>query len=321
MTKPTETNENWLMEHKIGPDGHCSDTLLLLEMDGELPPREAQQVRDHLEACWSCRSRQGRIEEAISDVIEYQDHVLKPYLPPPPGPRAVFAARLDQLAASLSQPPWWRRWVNQVSGLQAAMLRPAMISLLIVAALGALIYTQLWKAPVVSADELLQKAQRSESQRLRGFDQPVIYQKLHIRVGDQAMTRTMYRDIAGNRLADRVDASASLAGVQGRSPAPNPVGEPLRGLPPSHPPAVAELEQFFQTARWDWQNPLSATSFVKWRNTLDQKQEVVEQSETIMRWLSRCAGAMIDASRSPSWRIACRVWIPLIRPSSRRMRR
>jgi hypothetical protein len=42
---------------------HSSDEQILAWLDGELAPRAAQEVENHLRACWSCRGRRWEIEE------------------------------------------------------------------------------------------------------------------------------------------------------------------------------------------------------------------------------------------------------------------
>src|SRR5215469_9087748 len=45
-------------------ESHLSDSELIMAMDGELPPRDAQRAGAHLEACWTCRSRKTELERA-----------------------------------------------------------------------------------------------------------------------------------------------------------------------------------------------------------------------------------------------------------------
>ena len=45
---------------------HVSDEELLLLEDGELPLSRSAEIRSHLEACWSCRTRVKEIEDTIS---------------------------------------------------------------------------------------------------------------------------------------------------------------------------------------------------------------------------------------------------------------
>lgn len=76
---------------------HISDRELLMAADGELPPRRLAQIRSHLEACWSCRTRARELEGAIGTFVELQSSSHAD-LPPAAGPRALLLARLDALA-------------------------------------------------------------------------------------------------------------------------------------------------------------------------------------------------------------------------------
>ncbi len=67
--------------------------------DGELSPRHAEAVREHLMSCWACRARVNQIEAAISDFVRVRQSELDPDLPPAAGPRALLRARMAALAA------------------------------------------------------------------------------------------------------------------------------------------------------------------------------------------------------------------------------
>lgn len=91
-------------------DPHLSDQDLLLAVDGELSPRRAAQVREHLAACWACRARVRDIEAAIADFVHVHSINLDPRLPPVAGYRALLKAQLASLAASSREDPWTRMW-------------------------------------------------------------------------------------------------------------------------------------------------------------------------------------------------------------------
>ena len=70
-----------------------------------------------------------------------------------------------------------------------------------------LLFARPWEVRKVSANQLLENAQVSEVRALHSVTRPVVYQKLSIRIGDEAVTRTIYRDLDGIRQTDRVDVS------------------------------------------------------------------------------------------------------------------
>ena len=55
-------------------DQHLTDRQIIMLVDGELPTGE-RKVRDHLAACWSCRSRMTEIQATIADFV----HLLPRY--------------------------------------------------------------------------------------------------------------------------------------------------------------------------------------------------------------------------------------------------
>lgn len=78
-------------------DTHITDRELIQAADGELNSRRAAEVREHLAACWTCRTRMGEIEGAIAGFVHAHQTELP--LPPADGPRAMLRARLAEAAA------------------------------------------------------------------------------------------------------------------------------------------------------------------------------------------------------------------------------
>src|SRR5882724_4634479 len=87
---------------------HISDENILLFLDGEVKPSAAAQVKEHLEACWTCRARRDEIQGVINGVVEHTRHddAMSEFLPRPDGQRAMFISRLDQMAEQ--RPPRFR---------------------------------------------------------------------------------------------------------------------------------------------------------------------------------------------------------------------
>src|ERR1700733_7945366 len=113
MDKPTESRGHRLAKStSSNRDPHLKDHQLLLALDGESSNHEAAQVEAHLRACWSCRARRDQIEKAISDVVEYRNHLLKPFFPIPNSGRSIFLARLEQFARTARRPSLWNRIVS-----------------------------------------------------------------------------------------------------------------------------------------------------------------------------------------------------------------
>src|SRR5437870_7843652 len=175
-----------------GNNGHPSEDELLLYVDGELEAKATNHVRNHLEACWSCRVRTEKIEETISSFIDYRNQVLKPLVEQPPHGWRGFDGRLNRLANEVGrpsllanlrgtlgrifsaptlerrrwergragspagQPRWGARLVRLVSFDSTVLLRAATTIVVIAVLVTGLIYFN--RTPVVSASELLQRA-------------------------------------------------------------------------------------------------------------------------------------------------------------------
>jgi len=76
---------------------HLSDEELVRAADGELSAGRAAKVRDHLAACWKCRVRMHRIEDAIAGFVQMRSDMNQP-LPPAAGARARLKAEMAALA-------------------------------------------------------------------------------------------------------------------------------------------------------------------------------------------------------------------------------
>jgi hypothetical protein len=93
-------------------DSHLSDDFLLMELEGELSPRDLKSVRAHLEACWRCRARRQELERSIADFMRAYQQEFDGQLPPAAGPRALLKAHLAEISAGApNQPPrWFAAW-------------------------------------------------------------------------------------------------------------------------------------------------------------------------------------------------------------------
>jgi hypothetical protein len=90
---------------------HISDQELLLLEDGELPVSRSAEIRSHLEACWSCRTRVKEIEDTIGDFVGVHHAEFGPQLPPIAGPRALLKARLAEASNVPQKAAWFRSFL------------------------------------------------------------------------------------------------------------------------------------------------------------------------------------------------------------------
>ena len=92
-----------MQKHEI----HVSDQELLLMEDGELPLGRSTEIRSHLEACWSCRTRVKEIEDTIVDFVHVHHTEFDLQLPPIAGPRALLKARLANATPVAQKATWF----------------------------------------------------------------------------------------------------------------------------------------------------------------------------------------------------------------------
>lgn len=264
----------WEENEGHSAEGHLPEGKLLLFMDGELPPREAALVQEHLTACWSCRMNADRVQDAVFAFVKYRDEALRSLAAPPPDEKR-FARRLRDLRERQGERSWlahlydsWRRMFS--AARLAAPPRPLVWAMAGLAAAFAAVALFTWsdRAPVVTASELLQKASEAQARELRATAQPVVYQKLRIRRGARVATWELWRDTANARFRQSVESATE---------------GPMRETPMRETDEAAlasELMEVLRANRMNPQQPLSAASFQTWRQSLAAKHEEVSRSQT-----------------------------------------
>jgi len=249
-----------------GKNLHLSDERLLLALDGELSSHEAARVAAHLEACWSCRVRSQQIERTIADILEYRDFLIRPHLPLSTGGVESFVVRLERLARTVGQSSFWSRVAGYLRVLRTSLHglapRHAWISALVIISFALFLFIRFWEVPKVSASQLLENSQVFEVRKLQGVTKPVVYQKLRIRIGAKAVTRTIYRDSVGMR---QVDVDGPADGLPGRTETHS---EDLHS-------AESELQRTFFAAHLNWQDPLSLATYKSWHDGLREKHDEI----------------------------------------------
>lgn len=130
---------------------------LLRYVDGELPAREAEQVKQHLEACWQCRAEKEEIESAAAECVRYRklESSLLPEVPQP-----WFDIRREfTLLESAPAPSLAERLSGFVSSLFATPMRLAPTGMALLA-IGWMTYSFRY-APAAQAAALLERATSS----------------------------------------------------------------------------------------------------------------------------------------------------------------
>ncbi len=255
-------NSNPFSLKQDGLDAHVSDELLLLSADGELPAREAAQVRLHLEACWTCRARIAQINDSIQQVVEYSNSLVQQKFAPSAPARSTFIANLRRLADKGASPSVLERISSTLKSFQGTWRRPIWISALGVAC-AATIMVMIFRQPrQVSADEIVHKSRDSEKALLNVVPRPVIYQELHIETAGPTSRRTIDRAIYSDPVASRVVEA--------------------RNYPSTHAvatSAVDSVQAALHDADLDWKDPLSIQSFEHWQNSHRERADEVETND------------------------------------------
>jgi hypothetical protein len=184
---------------------HIQDAMLVMALDGELNSHQAAMVRSHLEACWSCRVRMETVDQAIADVVDYRDALIKPHLPLPSGPRALSHARLQELAANLGRSSLRHRLLEKLTGMAYSAGFPrrfwaAAVSLLLVIAF----LMRIGFPPPVAAGEMLRRAEASQARSLRSVQDPVIYPKVRVRYKNLVITRPVFHNTSSNHCTHEI---------------------------------------------------------------------------------------------------------------------
>jgi hypothetical protein len=263
--------------NKSSKNPHLSDEQLLLALDGELSPRESARVGVHLEACWSCRARSQQIEEAIADIVEYRDCLVQPYSPLPTGGVENFVAQLEHFARTLGRSPLRSCIVGQLRALRAyskgIVPRHAWISAFVVVSFALLLFIRFWEVPHVSASHLLEGSRVFEVREVHSVTKPVVYQKLRIRIGPKAVTRTIYRDPVGMRQVDHLQVtggSGELVSDASFTGSTRTQTDTLQAME-----AETELQRTFLAAHLNWEDPLSPASYSSWHDSLSEKRDEI----------------------------------------------
>lgn len=229
--------------HSISHSGgaHASDDELVLWLDGELPARKMDAIRTHLAACWSCRVRMEKLQQAISSFIGHRNASLGAAPVLASHVRSRFEAELARRAAA-GRRVWARTrrsWgYLRVAGIAASVLL-------------AVAWWTFSPVRVVSAAALLDHSCEAQRQATRTSAAPVVRQRLYVR-----------RRVEGQ--SDRaVNVRSWTFGAQRRV-----TFDGDAGLWP-------ELERMLQLNRWQESWPVSAAAFRAWRDSIQVQHESV----------------------------------------------
>jgi hypothetical protein len=224
-------------------DGHPDEVQLLLALERELPPDDANRVEQHLGNCWSCRARFDEMQRGILAFVEYREQRYLPSLPTPPGGSGDFRDRLRNVlreSSPIGLPTRvWRR-------LEALLTLPRQVKWVSAVALImaiVILWVQVLVNPrTVSANELLTRAvaaQNPPASPAKTKRRRIAHQKMQIRSGKQTVIRNYEW-----KVGDAIEHARWETG-------PDPLA---------------------------WNAPMTAEGFGDWRNSLLEKKDKVRRS-------------------------------------------
>ena len=237
---------------------HPTDDQLLHFADGELPPPQVAEVRQHLTTCWLCRTEMEDIERTIGECVRYRKMVLATCLPPPPAPWFDIYRHLETIDESERRPDLGRRALGWLSAPLHYPRRwvPVTVILLLLA----MAVQQFRHAPSVKAAEILHKAMAADDSR------PHTPRRIQIRTHTRRLTRLIG---SARALAQRNPDAVALAG----------------------------LESLFRAAHYSWEDPLSAKAYSEWRDQLsDKRDEVTSEGDCYRLRTTTDSGELVEAT-------------------------
>jgi uncharacterized coiled-coil protein SlyX len=238
-------------------NGHLTDQQLLFYVDGELRTNESTRCRAHLEACWTCRAELDDLQGIIKKIANFRNNVLLPMTPLPPRHWDGLEPRMRELGHALAK----RSIIKRLRGLLRSdfvALRYAVSAFLVLVLLALVLFRA---RPTLSASELLARVQEAQTEELRKVAVPVIHQKLQIRrkliKSNEQMT--LDYDSWGDQSHGRFRQTETSAQL------------------------LSELRTIYNVNHLDWQAPLSAFGYARWRDLLPTKQDYVASGEVSAR--------------------------------------
>lgn len=118
---------------------HPGEAQLAQFADGQLNPKDTEQIKKHLGHCWQCRTRVEELSTAIAEFIRYRNHFIAPQDVEPPRPWLEIRPHLEELDEKAAHTSHWvrlRARLGQMFALPRIALAGLLISCLAVAWIG-----------------------------------------------------------------------------------------------------------------------------------------------------------------------------------------
>lgn len=186
----------------------------LLFVDGEIDPREAARWSSHLDACWPCRVRVGKIGETIAEIIDFEETVGTFALSKDNRSWGDFDSRLREIATeplderSGSIFGSIRKRLERLSTFQRGWVYASPI---FAAALIAVILIQFVFVTPITAADVLANVITADGRRVSEWAEPVTYRKLRISADERSEMVEIWNDVQSERTRSTA-TSRSVAG-------------------------------------------------------------------------------------------------------------
>jgi anti-sigma factor RsiW len=253
---------------------HFDEVHLMMYLDGELPPAEAEMLKAHLLACPDCRQEYRELEEA-NDAYASFDGQFTESLPGPPRGWSDFERRMSE---TLAEPvaegrPWWRSFADFAWKTDSGALLPWALSGAAAALALAFLFLHSSLSHPLSVDDVLSRSQQ-ERAGVNASVAVVVYQK--VRITDSAapqapVTVQIWDDQKYGRFREVAEngSQADLA-----SGTPNGAGTARQV---EQPRLLREVNATLAANHLRWNAPVSAEVFRDWEQSPGRKDEAVSR--------------------------------------------
>jgi len=263
---------------------------LLLWADGELAADASRRMSSHLADCSGCRVELEDREDVLQAFTQVHHDLTSSAM-------TALPQRWEPLEQRIQA--WENRLrIGSLLGRLGDISRPryALAGALVLALTLVAVFLQTWQE-TVSANELLTRAGVAQSESARNVPASMMHETLQIRRSssireqDAVLEYESWQDASGNLLRETSSSEA----------------------------IVAELRTIYRSNGLDWNSPLSAAAYERWRTSLTKKHDSVVhtgQSRITLTTLSggQSRGDAISMAqlvvRSSDWRpVAARFWV------------
>lgn len=267
---------SWMRWFESGTDAHPSDEQIVALIDGQLTARQQTALQHHVESCWRCLAKRQQMEATIFALVQRRTLVTAGFPPLSPGGEERLLAQMER-QSKLDAHGWTSHLLGAFRHLSLEAMNPIVATALVVILAVSLLFMIWQRNPsTLNAQDLLSRAQSRELVATNTARSDVICQKIVIRSRSQVLERTLYHDVRHRRPAR------------------------LEHLDPK----AEHLRHALLTAGLNWDSPLSAVDYGRWRTAQSHAQDQVKQGADGMVTLITTVPGGAIAEESLTLRIA-----------------